>query len=336
MKNHFTLLCFCLLGHICWAQDPHFSQFFASPLTLNPAFTGYFTGDLRVAGNYRNQWSSIATPFVTGTVSLDLGILKNVINPNDIFGVGIMALYDQTGGGGLQEDYLAVSTAYHKALDPVGNSTLGLGFQVALVQKRLDFSKLIFENQLTSQGFDPTLPNGEYFSNPQISYPDYNVGILYNNQLGDNSNVYLGASYYHISRPQESFLGGNNRISSRFTVHGGGSFPLESGIQFYTSGLFMQQGSATEIDVGGALGFLVNGIPEAPTILYLGSWYRYADALNPYVGLEVNNIRVGVSYDVNVSSLQSASMHRGGMEISLIYIQTHPQGNQKHLVCPKF
>ncbi|HOA38555.1 MAG TPA: type IX secretion system membrane protein PorP/SprF, partial [Flavihumibacter sp.] len=35
------------------AQDPHFSQFFASPLTLNPAYTGKFNGTVRVSGNYR-------------------------------------------------------------------------------------------------------------------------------------------------------------------------------------------------------------------------------------------------------------------------------------------
>lgn len=318
------------------AQDPHFTQFFASPLTLNPAFTGLFDGDLRVASNYRNQWSSIATPFVTGTVSADFNILKNTIPYNDIWGVGVLALYDQTGGGGLITDYLALSTAYHKGLDAEGRQTLAVAGQVAFVQKRLDFSKLVFENQLTNQGFDPTLPSGEYFSHANISYPDYNVGILYNGTVGEDNNIYLGASYYHITQPIESFLGQNNQLHSRYTAHAGASFALDKTTRFYTSGLFMQQGGATEIAAGGAFGFMVNGVPQSPTTLYIGGWYRWNDAVNPYVGLEFGSFQAGVSYDVNISTLKPASNYRGGMEISLIYIYRHSEFSTRRLNCPKF
>src|SRR6187399_2750661 len=99
------------------AQDPHFSQFFASPLTLNPAFTGKFDGDFRVAGNYRNQWPSINKAFVTYTASADVSILKNRISEVDQFGVGIMGFKDQSGNGVLNYDYVSFSTAYHKGLD---------------------------------------------------------------------------------------------------------------------------------------------------------------------------------------------------------------------------
>ncbi|HEY6081863.1 MAG TPA: PorP/SprF family type IX secretion system membrane protein [Chitinophagaceae bacterium] len=318
------------------AQDPHFTQFFASPLTLNPAFTGLFDGDLRVAGNYRNQWSSIATPFVTGTVSADFGILKKVIPYNDIWGVGILALYDQTGGGGLVTDYFALSTAYHKGLDMEGRQTLAVGGQVAFVQKKLDFSKLLFENQLTNQGFDPTLPSGEYFTNSNISYPDYNVGLLYNGTIGDDNNIYLGASYYHITQPNESFLGQPNQLHSRYTLHAGGAFAMSKTTRFYTSGLFMQQGGAQEIDAGGAFGLLVNSVPQSPTTFYIGAWYRWNDAISPYVGMEFGSFQAGLSYDVNVSTLKPASNYRGGMELSLIYIYQHSEFNTKKFNCPKF
>ncbi|HWC54182.1 MAG TPA: type IX secretion system membrane protein PorP/SprF, partial [Chitinophagaceae bacterium] len=68
------------------AQDPNFSQFFASPLTLNPALTGKFDGVYRVAGNYRNQWPTINNAFTTATASIDFGILKNRIPDYDQFG----------------------------------------------------------------------------------------------------------------------------------------------------------------------------------------------------------------------------------------------------------
>lgn len=318
------------------AQDPHFTQFFASPLTLNPAFTGLFNGDFRIAGNYRNQWSSISTPFVTGTVSADFGILKNTISYNDIWGVGVLAMYDQTGGGGLRNNYFAVSTAYHKGLDAEGRQTLAVGGQVALVQKRLDFSRLLFESQLTNQGFDPTLPSGEYFSNANLTYSDYNVGLLYNGGIGDYDNIYFGASYYHITEPNETFLGQTNHLHARYTAHAGGGFTISPTTRIYTSALFMKQGSAQEIAAGAALGFLVNGLPETPTMFYIGSWYRWQDAVNPYVGLEFNSVQIGLSYDVNTSTLKPASNYRGGMELSFIYIHQHRDPNRRKLNCPKF
>src|SRR5829696_7497397 len=91
------------------AQDPNFSQFFASPLTLNPALTGKFDGVYRVAGNYRNQWPTINNAFTTATVSLDASILRSSIPEYDQFGFGIMAFSDKSGNGVLQNNFLAVS-----------------------------------------------------------------------------------------------------------------------------------------------------------------------------------------------------------------------------------
>src|SRR2546430_13248645 len=84
------------------AQDPHFSQFFASPLTLNPAFTGKFDGNLRIAGNYRNQWPSINRAYTTATVSIDFPIMKNRIAANDTWGLGLMGYTDQSANGAVK------------------------------------------------------------------------------------------------------------------------------------------------------------------------------------------------------------------------------------------
>src|SRR5690242_16348712 len=76
------------------AQDPGFSQFFASPLTLNPALTGKFNGVVRVAGNYRNQWPTINNAFITSTISVDAPILTGRLPENDTWGIGLMAMTD--------------------------------------------------------------------------------------------------------------------------------------------------------------------------------------------------------------------------------------------------
>src|SRR5215213_6221041 len=99
MRKLFCCFVFCFLAILASAQDPNFSQFFASPLTLNPALTGKFDGDFRLAANYRNQWPTINNAFTTYTVSADASILKNRISEIDQFGVGIMGFRDQSGNG---------------------------------------------------------------------------------------------------------------------------------------------------------------------------------------------------------------------------------------------
>lgn len=320
------------------AQDPHFTQFFASPLTLNPAFTGLFSGDYRVSGNYREQWRSISTPFTTGTAAIDFGILKNAISYTDIWGVGLMAMYDRTGGGALSSTYLTASTAYHKGLDPEGNHTLAVGIQATYVSKRLDQTKLIFENQIDNNGYNPAIPSGETIANPNISYIDPNIGILYNGLVGESSNIYAGLSLYHITQPTETFMHqNNNRLTSRVTAHGGGSFPINGYNRIHVSALYMKQSTASEFTFGGAYGFdLSGGMADDPTVFYLGSWYRLKDAINPYVGLEIAGFTVGLTYDMNVSSLKPASNYRGGLELSVIYIHRKNDNNKYKTMCPRF
>jgi len=154
MKKLICAMSFCLLtGAVVIAQDPNFSQFFASPLTLNPALTGKFDGVYRVAGNYRNQWPTINNAFTTYTASFDAGILKSRIPEYDQFGIGVLGFADDAGNGVLKNNALGLSLAYHKALDENGFHQLGVGFQGAYVGKRLDVTKVTFEDQLTPSGF---------------------------------------------------------------------------------------------------------------------------------------------------------------------------------------
>lgn len=112
------------------AQDPSFSQFYASPLTLNPALTGKFNGDMRAAGNYRNQWPTVNKAYITSTISVDFPILQDKLSEGDRWGLGFMAMTDKTANGILNSNYFAISTAYHKAIDENGWHTIGVGFQV--------------------------------------------------------------------------------------------------------------------------------------------------------------------------------------------------------------
>jgi type IX secretion system PorP/SprF family membrane protein len=317
------------------AQDPHFSQFFASPLTLNPALTGKFDGTVRVAGNYRNQWPAFNNVYTTSTLSVDFPILKNRLPDFDTWGIGIMALNDQAGAGVLTNNYIGVSTSYHKALDEDGYQQLGIGFQGVYGQKRLNTSKLYFEDQLTPYGFTGVSQDQFSAKYVNINYLDVNAGILFTTSTNDDNNFYVGASMYHINRPKESFKeGGSWNIAARTTVSAGGYFPVQDNLTLHLSGIYQYQNGASETNIGGALAAVIDPASESPSNVYLGSWYRFNDAIIPYVGLEFSGFRLGATYDINVSSLKTASQSRGGMEISLIYIK-RPAGS-KGVPCPKF
>ena len=320
------------------AQDPHFSQFFASPLTLNPAFTGKFNGTTRLAINYRNQWPTINTAFRTGTASLDFGILPNRIPEYDQFGVGIMGMYDENGAGVMKNSYMSGSLAYHKGLDENGYHQLGAGFSTTYAQRRLDVSKLDLEDELTALGF--TGVTSDFFASNSgflnINYVDVNAGFLYSGATTDYNNFYLGLSLYHINKPKVSFQGANFLLNPRFTVHGGGYFPVADATTVFVSALHQQQAGANETVFGGAVGFTVNSDYENATEVYGGVWARLNDAIIPYIGLETGNFRFGVTYDVNTSRLSAASKRQGGIELSLIYIKKHLDPNRKKLACPRF
>src|SRR3954466_9509295 len=129
MRKYIFIVFALLLTGILKAQDPHFSQFFSSPLTLNPAFTGKFDGQLRLAANHRDQWPSIPKAYVTTSASVDFSILKNKIPDGDVFGIGFSGLSDQSADAALKLNYGSMSLSYHKALDDNGYNTIGAGFQ---------------------------------------------------------------------------------------------------------------------------------------------------------------------------------------------------------------
>jgi len=313
------------LASTALAQDMHFTQYFTSPLTLNPAMTGLVTEDLRLAANYRTQWSSVSNkPYVTGTVSFDIATLKGKLPEGDALGIGVVGLYDRSGSGGLTNTTVGLSLAYHKAFGRDKLQHISFGMQGVLVQKTLDFAKLTFEDQ-----YDPATGGiinntQDVFSNVDLTYPDFNAGIMYSGRVSDHSTAYIGYSYYHLTQPVESFQsGGNHKIHNRQSVYLGGAFDINENTVLYTSALYQAQAKAQEVLIGSAVGFILNpGHDEEfqkNTIFYLGGWYRYGDALAPYMGIEWSKMRLGLSYDINLSSFSMATRGAGGFEISLLY-----------------
>ena len=325
MKRAFFNLAFFffLMVTALRAQDPHFSQYFASPLTLNPAMGGYFKGDYRFSANFRQQWWSLGAPFVTGTISYDTKLIPTKIPGNDIFSVGLLALYDQSLAGGFKSVNVSANMSYHKALDDAGENNVGIGFQATYASRSINYSDLNFATQFNGSGFDTNLPSYETFGTTRKSYLDLNAGLLYTYKT-ENTEVYIGGSMFHVSKPNTSFLQDQTyHLPSRYTVHAGSRFVVGgNGNELFLGGLYMQQAGATEKNIGIAYGMNVS---DEATV-YAGSWYRIGEAILPYAGLRYNGFQIGFSYDVINSDLKSYSTKKNGsFELSMNLLVTKPR-----------
>ncbi len=329
------------------AQDIHFSQYYASPLTWNPSQTGLINRDYRVAANYRTQNYDVNSyPYITASISYDMPILQGRLPEGDALGVGVLVFYDKAGTGAFQNLTGGLSFAYHKALGYEKRHMVSAGVQAMFVNKSINFSKLVFADQLDPRMPNTYLPTGEQFGNQDVSYPDFNAGVMYTGKINQRSSMYAGVGYYHLTSPQEKFLAGtannvNYKINPRYNFYVGGSTELNPNIAIFGSGLFQKQGPAQEILLGAATGFILN--PEhredvANTVLYLGLWYRTNDAIIPYVGLEWTQFQFGFSYDITVSNGSNLTNGQGAYEASVIYngVFTKHQRQKYNFACPKF
>lgn len=334
----FSLL---IIFYVCtvksYAQDPHFSQYYASPMTLNPAFTGKFEGETRMSANYRNQWPTIDRAYQTMAFAVDMPILRNVLDERDRMGIGFMGYSDKSAQGALNFNYFSFSTAFQKGLDEDGLQQIGLGLQATYANQLINTSKLQFADQLTPFGF--TNVSSENFDNATLRnhYFDMNAGLLYTYSSNEENNYYFGVSGYHLNRPRQQFTLATYQVDPRYTFHGGAYFPVNDELSLHLSAMHSMQSKSNETLAGGALQFNLSESAKAensPTNFYAGGWYRFGDALIPYVGLEYNNFKIGVTYDINSSSLKTASQSQGGFELSLQYI--FKNNNKGYTPCPKY
>lgn len=333
MRKIFLFIAVLFVHAYSYAQDPHFSQFFASPLTINPANTGNFSGSLRAALNSRTQLPEFNNPYATKTLSLDAPIFKKYIREDDKLSIGLLILSDQSGNKLLNDNNIAASVSYSKSLDENANHSIALGFQVNYSMYRFDPLKANFEDQLTAGGFTGISAEMILGNNFTKITTDINAGILYTGSTSDDNIFYVGASYYHFAKPTVGFITPTYFTNSRVNVHGGAYFSLSSAASLHTSFQYQQQGNTNELLVGGAFSYYLG--TENGLELYAGLWSRLKESIIPYVGLEWNHIRAGFTYDIGAANTLASSRFYQSSEFSLIYILDNKSKAFK-MKCPKF
>jgi type IX secretion system PorP/SprF family membrane protein len=336
IKYKLLVLCSVMLASFCYSQDLHFSQFFNSPLTTNPANTGFIPdGDYRLGINYRNQWSSIMTvPYKTMSAFGDVQVGKNRFE-NGWIGLGGVILRDVAGSGNLTSTKIYGSVAYHQMMGY--SSLLSLGFNVGYANKQINTTNLKFPDQFDGKFFDNKLPTSAILDRNNIGYLDMQVGMNFAYFPTENIYVNGGFSAHHVNKPHESFFTSSDlsdRVPVRYIGFLNGSFKLNDQVIINPNIYYTTQAKAQEI-VGG-LNAHYNLSGDGSYQLIGGLYYRHKEALIPMIGLGWNDYTFSFSYDATISSLKNYDNTRGAFEFSLIKQGViNPSGN-RITPCPTF
>lgn len=313
MRFVFTFL-FSLNGVLAIAQDPKFSQYFASPLTQNPAYIGYFDGKYRFAMNTRKQWANVGDPFNTSSISAEYK-LNDEYYYEDIFSVGVNGLFEDAFNGVLKTSLLGAGFSYYRFFDADHKVRFGLAPHISYVNKSLDYNRLTFASQYNNGVFNSALPNYISRDGGSIGYLDLNIGA--NLALAfENYNIYIGYSAFHLTRPNESNTNNyKGDLPIRHTIGLGFQYLTNDLLDFNLTAYRMTQGSSVDNVFGSILGF--KPTYESKFKLNTGIWYKMNEgAYFPFLGFEIANYAVGINYTLLSNKINNVQPRT--IELSII------------------
>jgi len=320
MKSIFIVIGLLVLGvNSANAQDPQFTQFYANPIYLNPAFAGS-NGCPRFSLNYRNQWPSLSGNYVTYSASYDQ-YFKNING-----GIAVIGMHDRQGQGTISTTMLGLVYSYHLKVNR--KFTMLFGARAAMFNKFLDWDKLTFGDMIDPRkGF--IYKTGDVPRGGSKYFFDASAGFV-----GYSKNFFFGGAVHHLNRPNESMIVGESKLPMRFTGHAGAEIKLgqksqyNNGTSIMPNIIYQYQNGFQEISVGTYVKY---------GVFTFGAWYRNRDAFILSLGIRTKKFKIGYSYDVTVSKLNNG-VSGGSHEVSLglnMNCKTKPK-SFRTISCPSF
>jgi type IX secretion system PorP/SprF family membrane protein len=332
-KNNILLFCI-FVTRIIFAQDVHFSQYYLSPLSLNPANTGNYKGDYRFFGNYRSQWKDISKAYSTFSAGGDMSFYPQ----NQQVSGGLLFINDKSGGN-LMVNKILPSAAIHRK---ISGFNLHAGIQPGIVIKTIDFYSHSFPDQLNwnTGKFDNTLQNNETNVSQRFTYFDLNAGFAASRKFG-KWEPEIGLSYFHLNRPKESFLSNTNKLPVRQAYNLGLSYYLNSLIILKGYTLYGTTTKVNDMVSGFNVEYILSKGPFFTNSVFAGvmwrdGYQRNADAGIATIGMNYSHYTIGFSYDITRSKLKTAVDSRGAFEVALIYRAKNTRLTKKAIPCERY
>jgi type IX secretion system PorP/SprF family membrane protein len=313
------------LSSMTKAQDAHFSQFYANPLYLNPAFAGSDKCP-RINMSYRNQWPALGQTYVTYSLSYDQHVraLQG--------GAGLLLMNDVQGDGTIISTTLGGMYSY--TLPITRRFAITAGFQAAYIMKTVQW-EFIFPDMIHPL-YGPIYATQEDPSivDDQKNYFDFSTGVI-----GFSEKTFFGVAVHHLTEPSESFLRGSDAVLPRkFTVHFGTEIGINSPqfrrgeLSLAPQILFHQQGDFQQFNWG----LYVNR-----KAIVAGFWLRqnfnfHYDSFVMLVGFRQDNIKFGYSYDLTVSKLRNSTLGAHEVTFGFTFGCRPARTSFRTISCPSF
>lgn len=316
------------------AQDPHFSQSPMAPLQLNPALTAASPWDIRMGGQWKEQWSSVPVSYRTFSAFFDQK-LHQLKLPTGKLGVGGVFLYDQAGDSKLSWTQVGLRASYELPLQDGFALRAGLGFDFE--QRAFLPEQLAFGDQYNGELFDPSQSSAERFARQASGLASLSTGVAVVYQSPRDRTAFQGGlAASHLNSPSVNFyqtVDVNIPIWARF--HANGLVEVDDDWDATAVTHFYRQGSYQEIMLG--LGGRYHLEYQGEDLqVGAGLRYRFGDAFIPQLEILYMQWRFGLSYDINTSAFQTATNGRGGLEMALHYYILQAKPPEEFKSCPIF
>lgn len=319
----------CVWINSVYAQvDPHFSQYYIQPMTMNPAFTGAFDGDYRVSGIWRSQYGNTLN---TRGISAE-----KTTNKNANLGFNLINQVSNDGAYSFTNGYLTFAYTGVR-FGRNADHYLVMAMQIGFISRKFDINKMQFGSQWVSGvGFDPSSNSNETFLKPQVTSFDAGAGIAYYDATpNQTAGFFGGVSAYHITQPVNPFLSDQNqsKLNIRYSVQAGVRISASDQLTIVPTAIYMKQGDAQERMAGAYFQVYAN---ESTDVMF-GAYYRLSDALTPFAGFYYKGLTFGVSYDVDASAKSVAGSKGNSLEISISYVGKRKSNlGVPRFWCPRF
>lgn len=306
MKFGLVILLGFLSIKLAKSQDLIYSQFNSMPLAVNPAFAGNNACNYRLSAIGRSQWTGVqnVNSYKSMTVGGDFN-LNNIYDEKlNLWGMGLMASYDQAGVGAFTNFSLMANLAYHARFGMEGQNFLSFGMGLGLANRGANIGKYTFSSELDAFGRPiPNIGSGESFNTASLFYPEVNFGALITLNPNENTNFYGGASIMHLLSPNISFTNNEYKLPMRVNFHAGANL-YRAGFLFLPT-VYVQYQQHTNYNVGGYVGTILAAGHETrnPIIGYLGFWYKSTDAIVPAARVDIGRMTIAFSYDIHVGGV---------------------------------
>ena len=238
---------------------------------------------------------------------------------------------------------IGLSASFHKSLNPIKQHYLGFGFQIGVIQKNINYEQLQFADQYNN--IDAySFPTAEPLPTNNFATEDLSLGILYLISPNNKFSFRAGAAYHHITTPNNSFFRyddnySTNDLLSKFTFHSSASFKTGVYTDIIPRIIFNLQGPFMDIELGGRIKFTTFTRDNLTFHLGLGTHIvKDLDLVGistavPFVGFQLNNVLIGMSYDIGINTLLNNKRNFSTFELSVSYLGEH---DNQPLFCPKF